>query len=142
MNVNVAGRNAGWGLTVLRVVVGIVFIMHGYQKLFVWGFDGVEQGFAGMGIPLPGISAIVVSLVEFFCGLALLLGLFTRLAAIPPAIVMIVAITMVHLKNGFYNPQGVEFPLTLLAALVCLMLAGPGEAALDNALARRRGPAS
>ena len=106
--------------------------MHGYQKLFVYGFGGVGKSFAGIGIPLPEISAIVVSLVEFLGGIALVLGFFTRYAALLLAATMAVAMLHVHLRAGFFLPQGYEFTMNLLAALVAILLAGPGAAALDG----------
>jgi putative oxidoreductase len=128
---------ARWGLTVLRVVVGVVFAAHGGQKLFVYGLDGVEQSMAGMGIPLPGVSAVLVTLTELLGGLALVAGLFTRLAAVPLAITMAVAMLAVHLPGGFFAPNGIEYMLTLLAASVALGLTGPGALAADNLLAAR-----
>jgi putative oxidoreductase len=126
-----------WGLTVLRVIVGIVFLMHGGQKLCIYGFHGVAGMMATLGIPLPMISAVVVSLIEFLGGLALVAGLFARWAAALIAIDMVVAILAVHLKNGFFNPQGFEYPLTLLAACIALLLAGTSAASVDGALAKR-----
>jgi len=126
----------GWGITILRVVVGIVFLAHGGQKLFVWGFSNVAGFFGQAGIPLPMLAAIVVTLVEFLGGLALLLGLFTRWAAIPLAINMLGAMLTVHLKAGFFLPNGYEFVLTLLAANVALALLGSGEASLDRLLGK------
>jgi putative oxidoreductase len=126
----------GWGITVLRVVVGIVFLAHGGQKLFVWGFSNVADFFGQVGIPLPMLAAIVVTLVEFLGGLALLLGLFTRWAAIPLAINMLGAMLSVHLKAGFFLPDGYEFVLSLLAANVALALLGSGEASLDRLLGK------
>jgi putative oxidoreductase len=73
----------GWGLTILRVVVGIVFFVHGLQKLFFMGFGGVAGMMEGLGVPAPGLFAVVLTLVELLGGLALILGLITRLAAIP-----------------------------------------------------------
>jgi putative oxidoreductase len=128
----------GWGITVLRVVVGIVFLAHGGQKLFVWGVTNVAGFFGQVGIPLPMLAAIVVTLVEFLGGLALLLGLYSRWAAIPLGITMLVAILTVHLRGGFFVPQGVEFVLTLLAANVALALLGSGEASLERVFRQRR----
>ena len=126
-----------WGILVLRVVVGLTFFMHGQQKLFDNGIDGVEQFFASLGIPLPGLSAVVVTLVETVGGLALIIGLFTRLIAFLLAIDNLVATLVVHLENGFFispNSFGVELTLLLLAANIALILAGPGALAVDNLL--------
>ena len=128
----------GWGITVLRVIVGIVFLAHGGQKLFVWGFSNVAGFFGQVGIPLPMLAALVVTLVEFLGGLALLLGLFTRWAAIPLAINMLGAMLTVHLKAGFFLPNGYEFVLTLLAANVALALFGSGEASVDKLLEKTK----
>jgi putative oxidoreductase len=128
----------GWGITVLRVIVGIVFLVHGGQKLFVWGFSNVAGFFGQVGIPVPLLTAIVVTLVEFLGGLALLLGLFTRWAAIPLALNMLGPMLTVHLKAGFFLPEGFEFVLTLLAANVALALLGSGEASVDKLLGKSK----
>lgn len=138
MNVNALTRLQGWGITVLRVVVGMVFLVHGGQKLFVFGFGGVAAFLGQVGIPAPGLAAVILTAVESLGGLALLLGLFTRWAAIPLAIVMLVAILAVHLKAGFFLPDGYEFALTLLGANVALALLGSGEASVDGVLEKRR----
>ncbi len=133
----VAGAR-GWGLTVLRIVVGMVFLVHGLQKLLVMGFGGVAGFLGSLGVPAPGLFAVLVTLVEVLGGLALILGLLTRLAAILLALDMLVAILTVHLPNGFFvNNGGYEFPLVLLASCVALAVAGAGEGALDGVLASR-----
>ncbi len=131
-------QGQAWGITILRVVLGIVFVMHGGQKLFIYGFSGVAGLMGRVGIPLPLLSAVVVTAVEFLGGAALLLGLLTRWAAALLAINMLVAMVVVHLRAGFFLPNGFEYTLTLLAANIALALTGPGEAAVDTALKKRQ----
>jgi putative oxidoreductase len=131
-------RFGDWGLTVLRVVTGLVFFMHGYTKVFVWGFEGTAAGFGQMGIPLANIAGPFVGLLELLGGLALIAGLATRWISIPLAFTMLVAIVQVHLAKGFFAPEGYEFPLMLLAATVGLTLTGGGALAVDNLIAARR----
>ena len=127
-----------WGIALVRAVVGVVFLAHGSQKLFSFGFHGVAGFFAHLGIPAPAFSAVVVTLVEFIGGIALLLGVGTRVAALLLAIDMIGAIVFVHGKAGFFLPAGFEYALTMLAVNLGLLLAGPGAAAIDNAIGRRK----
>lgn len=124
-------------LTVLRVILGITFIMHGGQKLFVYGLEGVSGGFAGMGIPFPAVVGPIVALTEFLGGAALLVGLMTRVAAVGIALVMVGAIFTAHIKAGFFAPGGYEFPLMLLATSIALVFTGAGPLSLDAAVQRR-----
>jgi putative oxidoreductase len=94
--------------------------------------------FAQVGIPAPMLTAVVVTMVELLGGLALLLGLFTRWAAIPLAIIMGGAILTVHAAGGFFLPDGFEFVLTLLAANVALACLGSGAASVDGLLQKRK----
>ncbi|HXH07805.1 MAG TPA: DoxX family protein [Vicinamibacterales bacterium] len=124
-----------YGTTILRVVVGLVFVAHGLQKLFVTGLAGVAGFMSQVGIPLPMASAVLVTAVETLCGLALVAGFLTRWAAIPLAINMLVAAAVVHLPAGFFLPNGYEYALTLLAACASISLLGPGAFAVDNLIA-------
>ena len=127
-----------WALMLVRLAVGLVFVMHGGQKLFAVGLDGVTGMFTQMGVPMPGVSAVLVSFAEFLGGLALLLGVATPIAALLLVGVMAGAILLVHVPNGFFNPGGFEFPLTLLVANLALALAGPGAWSVDGVLRGRR----
>jgi putative oxidoreductase len=130
-------HSAAWGIAVLRVIVGVVFLAHGAQKLFAFGLVGLAGFLAQQGFPLPTLAAAVLIATELVGGLALLLGLFTRWAALPLAFAMLVAMLKVHFKAGFFLPNGFEYTLTLLAATVALALAGSGRLALDAVWARR-----
>ena len=139
-----ANDNLGpWGLALLRVVVGFVFLMHGWQKLFDAGVGNVGAFFGSIGVPAAALAAVVVSLVELAGGAALILGLGTRVVGVMLAIDMLGAIFFVHHKNGFWvSDGGVELVLTLAAAALCLALAGPGALSLDRLLGLGRGGAS
>lgn len=124
-----------WGLLVLRIAVGVVFAIHGAQKLWMFGIDGTAGFLGSLGIPLPQIAAIVVILVELVGGLALLIGLGTRYVAALLAVNMAVALVTVHLANGFFvDGGGVEFVLVLLAAALFFALNGGGSFAVDRRL--------
>lgn len=127
------------GLAVLRVVVGVVSVMHGAQKLFTFGIVGTTRAFAQMGAPLPEITAPLVAVLEFAGGAALILGLLTPLVAALLALNMLVATILVHLPAGFFASEGgYELTLTLLAASVALAFTGPGAYALDTLVRRGR----
>ncbi|MGH7713192.1 MAG: DoxX family protein [Gemmatimonadaceae bacterium] len=125
-------------LAILRLVVGTVFIVHGAQKLFIWGLPQTVSGFTQMGVPLPNVVAPLVAVLELFGGVLLIAGLLTRLVALGLTIDMLSALFLVHLPNGFFVPNGIEFVLTLAAANAAFVLSGAGAFSLDAVLAHRR----
>lgn len=127
-----------YAIALLRIIVGILFVVHGGQKLFVYGIAGTTGAFTQMGIFLPGIMAPLIALLEFFGGIALIAGFLTRLAGLGLAFDMLGAIAFVHIKGGFFMPTGYEFALTLLVASLGLAIAGSGALSFDSYLANRR----
>ena len=129
-------RSLALGLTALRLAVATVFIKHGAQKLFVFGFAGVTGAFTHMGVPLPGVVGPFIALLEFFGGIALALGLLTRLIALGFVFDMAGAILLVLLPKGF---SGFEFEFLLLGSSLALALTGAGRFSVDEVLADRQG---
>lgn len=129
-------------LLLLRVALGVTFLAHGAQKLFGAfggpGVAGVAGFFDKLGIPLPGVMAWVISLLEFFGGLAIGVGLFTRWVAVLLACNMAVALLKVHLPRGFFvSTGGVELVLLLGTIALTLALLGPGGISLDRQMGRK-----
>jgi putative oxidoreductase len=118
---------AAWGLLPLRFVVSMVFIVHGSQKLFVLGLVGTSEFMRQAGIPLPMLAAVVVSVVELLGGVAILVGLWVRWAALLLSVDMLVALLVVQLKAGLLRPGGFEFVFTLLGANLTLAALGEGK---------------
>lgn len=133
---NTAQRTA-LALTILRVIIGLIFLAYGYQKFFVYTLPGTTGAFSEMGIPAASLAAPAVATVELLGGIALILGIGTRFAAAILALTILGALLMVHLKAGFFNPAGIKFPLALFGGAVALALAGPGAYALDT-LSKKR----
>lgn len=125
------------GLLVLRVVLGLMFIGHGSQKLFGLyggaGLNGTIKWIGSMGLRPAWFWGLVASLSEFGGGVLLLLGLFTPLGSLGIIAAMLVAIVQVHWSKGFWNTKGgIEFPLTNIAGALTLALTGPGKYSLDS----------
>jgi putative oxidoreductase len=134
-----SARQVNLALALVRIITGIVFAAHGYQKFFIFGLDGATGAFTQMGIPAPGITAPLVAIVELFGGIALIIGLLTRLAALGLAINMLGAILLVRLKGGFFAPNGAEYEIVLFVACLALVIGGAGALSADEAIGRRRG---
>ena len=126
-----SARQGQAALGVVRIVAGIIFMAHGYQKFFMMGIPGVTGFFGGLGIPMPGAAAVLVATVELVGGFLLAVGLFGRFIAVPLAIDMATAITVVHAKNGFFGPKGIEFVLLLMTAAIAIAIAGSGAFSID-----------
>ena len=123
-------------LLIVRIVVGLVFFMHGWQKFFMIGIEGVGGFFGSLGIPAAGLMAVLIALLELLGGLALILGIGTRIAGILLAANMFVAFLLVHRANGFFvSDGGYELVLLLFAGAVALALSGAGSLSVDNNLA-------
>lgn len=122
--------DAGWGITALRVVTGIVFMGHGWPKF--QGLDGTAEFLASKSIPMANAMAPLVASVELIGGAMLVLGLFTRIISALQAFTMLVAVLLVHFSNGMFGQGGYQWALLLLAASVCTMLEGGGKASLDS----------
>lgn len=122
---------------VLRIAVGVIFLVHGYAKI---SNIGQFSGFlTSLSVPLPMFFAVVVTIVEFFGGIALIIGLFTHWIVKFLAFDMIFAMFLVHIKNGFLITNGgVEFTLILFAASLSLIASGSGKFSLDNSLFNKK----
>lgn len=115
----------------LRIIAGIGFMMHGLPKLL--DIPGTQNSFTNMGLP-PEL-AIIIGLLEFIGGLAILLGILTRIAAGLLAIDMIGAILLVKLSKGFIG--GYELDLLYLAIMISLMITGPGSFSIEKNIIKR-----
>jgi putative oxidoreductase len=127
------------GRLIVRLIVGVLFIGHGTQKLFGWfggpGLAGTEQMMGGLSLHPPRRNALAAGATETAGGALLAAGLATPLAAAGLIGVMLTAIRTVHLPNGPWAANGgYEYNLVLIAALLGLVDGGPGELSLDRAL--------
>ena len=130
-------------LTILRLVLGVVFFAHGAQKMLGWfggyGFHATVGFFTHIG--MPAALAFLIIVTEFFSGLGLIAGFLTRIVALGVSGLMIGAIFMVHLQNGFFmnwmgnqKGEGYEYHLLALAIAAALMLRGAGPFSVDRSL--------
>ena len=133
-----------FALTVVRLVLGVTFFMHGAQKMLGWfggyGFHATMGTFTHLGIPAP--LAFLAICAEFFGGLGLLVGLLSRIAALGIMVNMLVAIATVHHVNGFFmnwtgqqKGEGFEFHLLAIALAIVVLIKGSGAVSIDRAIA-------
>ena len=131
-----------WAPIFARLTLGIIFFAHGSQKLLGWfggsGWSGTIQFFEQSGV--PAFLAVLLIITEFFGGIAIILGFFTRLAALGLTIAMLVAIFKVHLQNGFFlnwfnvpnMGHGIEYSLALIGLSLSLLVWGAGNLSVDK----------
>jgi putative oxidoreductase len=134
-------------LTLMRLILGVVFFLHGSQKLLGWfggfGFSGTMNFFTSM-LHIPAPFAVLAICAEFFGGIGLILGLLARVAAFSIAVNMVVAVLMVHFANGpfmnWYGNQkgeGYEYHLLALALAIPIIIRGAGSFSVDGAIAAK-----
>ena len=136
-----------WTGLILRLTLGLVMLPHGAQKVLGlfggFGFDGTI-GYFTQTMGLPWIIAFLVIIGEFFGSLGLLVGFLTRFSAASIGIIMLGAITMVHLQNGFFmnwfgrQPgEGYEYHLLVIGISIVLTIIGAGRWSVDQQIAQR-----
>jgi len=124
---------AAYGATLLRLILGVVYIMHAYLAVVVFGPAGMIAYQAKHGVPFPEIGTWYLIVAHGLGGIFLVLGLFTRWAALANVPVMVGALLFVHLKNGFWahaNPSGYEYVLVLAVVSLAVAMIGGGALTL------------
>jgi putative oxidoreductase len=130
-------------LTIVRLILGVVFLAHGAQKALGWfggyGFAGTLEGFSKMGVPIP--LALFVILTEFLGSLALISGFFARVASGAILLLMVGAVATVHAQFGFYmnwfgqqKGEGFEYHLLAIGLAAALLVRGAGAFSIDRLL--------
>ena len=136
------------GLFVLRIALGLIFFLHGWTKLFGSSISFFQEMLRMAGWSIPEWVLVVVAVVELAAGLALIIGLYARLAAWLLVVEMIVAVGLFHAREGFFIVAvpniplalGFEYHVALIGGLVALAIAGPGWLAVGNRIANRSAP--
>lgn len=129
--------DVNWTLLAVRVIVGVIFMAHGAQKMFgMFGGNGLAAVVEGLG-PI----GYLVAIGEFFGGLGLVVGFLARFSAAANIIIMLGAIAKVHGRNGFFlSDSGFEYNLALIGLLLPVLILGAGAYSVDRLLLRFRRP--
>ena len=118
-----------------RLVLAYGF--YGPATMKLKNFNGIVEWFTGMGMPLPKLNALLATGTETAGFILIFLGLATRIISIPLMVVMVVAITTVHMGNGFEaGNNGFEIPIYYMLMLFSLLITGPGRISLDSLVAK------
>jgi putative oxidoreductase len=133
MNCECSSGWSEWGHLALRASLGLVFFMHGWQKVFMMGIPGVTGFLTSLGFPMPGVFAYILAYGELVFGAMMIIGLLTHWVAKYHVIVALVALVTVHLSKGFFvSAGGYEFILLILAASLAILFSGPGKYSVDK----------
>ena len=121
-----------FSMLVLRVIIGVIFVAHGAQKLFGMfdgiGIEGTARMMEGLGMPQPCLFASVGGYVEFIGGICLILGILARWSAIAVMITVFIQLWKVNLIYGFFSQNGgIEYDLLAIGACVPIILLGGGS---------------
>ncbi|MCB5294118.1 DoxX family protein [Arthrobacter sp. SO3] len=126
--------------TILRIVTGFLFAAHGWQKFNEFTIAGTQAAFTQMGVPAATFVAPVVATLELVGGVALIVGVLTRVFAALLAVDMLGALFLVHASAGIFAATGgYELVLILAAAALAVALVGAGKISVDKALFGRSG---
>jgi putative oxidoreductase len=131
------GIHPGWGITAVRVAMGIILIVAGYMK-FAGGLGGFAGFMTQVGIPMAGVMAPLVAVLELAGGVLVLLGVGARWLGVLFVLEFLVAAFVVKLPNTSWDASRID--LMMLGGAIMLVLAGAGKASVDELLARRRAP--
>lgn len=138
-----------FGMLIVRLALGIVMFPHGAQKLLGWfgghGFAATMQGMTANGLPAAVVFLVIVA--EFFGALGLIVGFLGRVGAFGILCVMLGAIFMVHLPNGFFmnwmgnqKGEGYEYHLLAIGMALAVLIKGSGALSVDRSLSDKHRP--
>lgn len=137
------GTYPSWSLLIVRVFLGAIFFAHGAQKVFGWfGGNGLKGtiGYFQQGLGVPPALTVLAALTECFGGLAMVIGFLVRPAALGLIVVMLVAISKVHWKHGFFinwplgagKGHGIEMNFALIGMALAVLVGGAGAVSFDR----------
>ena len=139
---SLTGTHADWIVAIARIVLGIIFFAHGAQKMLGWfGGPGLASSMRTFTehVHLPSTLAFLVIAGEFFSGIGLIIGLFSRIAALVIALTMVGAIATVHFRFGLFlnwfgsqKGHGIEYHLLAIALALVVVVKGAGAFSLDG----------
>jgi len=139
---SLTGTNADWVVGIIRIVLGIIFFAHGAQKMLGWfGGPGLASSMRTFteDLHLPTTLAFLVIAGELFSGIGLIVGLFSRIAALVIALTMVGAIATVHFRFGLFlnwfgtqKGHGIEFHLLAIALALVVVVKGAGALSVDR----------